>query len=151
MEKQQDKNGLGLAGTWLGGSALAVALANGGLARALGWGFPPGPPPFGGPGGPVSQEVLGLTAENAQLKAQVYTDGRTTPLAVEQARQGEQITAMRDQLELRQRIVDQRIDSVAQVASLGMQALQQAVASISKLGVPEASIIPAPATVASGG
>lgn len=160
MARQETTNGgdyasagLGQTGAWLGGIGTALALLNGGLGRLFGG---PGPfPPPGGPGAPVSQEVLALTAENSTLKAQVYTDGQTRPLAVEQARQGEQIACLEKQMGLRQQIVEQKIDNVAQVSALGMQCLQQTVAgiqqalgSVTKLGVPVTSIYEPPTITA---
>lgn len=142
--------GLGQTGAWLGGIGTALALLNGGLGRLFG-----GPGPFPPPTPPVSQEVLALTAENSTLKAQVYTDGQTRPLAVEQARQGEQIACLEKQMGLRQQIVEQKIDNVAQVSALGMQCLQQTVAgiqqalgSVTKLGVPVTSIYEPPTITA---
>lgn len=145
--------GLAEFGAWTGGIGTLFGLVNGGLARLFGG---PGPfPPPGGPGAPVSQEVLALTAENSVLKSQVYTDGQTRPLAVEQARQGEQIACLEKQMGLRQQIVEQKIDNVAQVSALGMQCLQQAVAgiqqalgSVTKLGVPVTSIYEPPTITA---
>lgn len=140
-EKQYASTGLGQTGAWLGGIGTALAVANGGVGRLLGWGPPPG-----GPGGPVTPEMLALTAENAQLKAQVYTDQQTRPLAVTQAAQGEQIACLQKQLDLRQQIVEQKIDTVAQVSGMGIAALQQAVASVTRLMVPLANIAePVPA------
>lgn len=143
--------GLGQTGAWLGGIGTALALVNGGLGRVLGGGLFPPPPP-GGPGGPVSQEMLALTAENAVLKSQVYTDAQTRPLAVTQAAQGEQIACIQKQMDLRQQIVEQKIDNVAQVSGMGIAALQQAVASVTKLMVPLANIAePVPAGTVTGG
>lgn len=137
--------GLGQTGAWLGGIGTALAVANGGVGRLLGWGPPP-------PGGPVSPEMLALTAENATLKAQVYTDAQTRPLAVTQAAQGEQIACIQKQMDLRQQIVEGKIDTVAQVSGMGITALQQAVASVTKLMVPLANIAePAPAGTVTGG
>ena len=146
-DKEYASVGLGQTGAWLGGGALALALLNGGLGRALGF-----PPPPGGPGGPVSPEMLSLTAENATLKAQVYTDAQTRPLAVTQAAQGEQIACLQKQMELREKIVEGKIDTVAQVSGMGIAALQQAVASVTKLMVPLANIAePVPAGTVTGG
>lgn len=146
--------GLGQTGAWLGGIGTALALLNGGLGRLFG-GPGPFPPPPGGPGAPVSQEMLALTAENSVLKSQIYTDGQTRPLAVEQAKQGEQIACLEKQMGLRQQIVESKIDNVAQVSALGMQCLQQTVAglqqalgSVTKLGVPVTSIFEPPTITA---
>lgn len=151
-EKDYASTGLGQTGAWLGGIGTALAVANGGVGRLLGWGPPPG-----GPGGPVTPELLALTAENATLKAQVYTDQQTRPLAVTQAAQGEQIACLQKQMDLRQQILEQKIDNVAQTSGMGLQCLQGVVAqlqvafgTVTKLGVPEANIIPAPATVTGG-
>ena len=141
--------GLGQTGAWLGGIGVALALPNGGLRGVLGGGFPPPPPPDG-PGAPVSREMLALTAENATLKAQIYTDGQTRPLAITQAQQGEQSACLQKQIDLRQQLTDQRIDCVAQTAAMGITALQQAVGSITKLGIPEGSIIPTPVAATAG-
>lgn len=152
-EKEYASTGLGQTGAWLGGIGTALAVANGGVGRLLGWGPPPG-----GPGGPVTPEMLALTAENAQLKAQVYTDQQTRPLAVTQAAQGEQIACLQKQMDLRQQIVEQKIDNVAQTSGMGLQCLQGVVAqlqaaigSVTKLGIPEANVIPTPTTAATGG
>ena len=130
-------NTLGVLGTTSGFTALGLELLQnllGGLRP------PPGPPQ-------VTQAELALTAENAQLKAERYTDQQTRPLAVEQARQGAQIECLNKQLELREKIIDAKIDNVAQVSASGMQFLSQTVAGIqaamagfTKLMVPETSI-----------
>lgn len=147
-DKEYASTGLGQTGAWLGGIGTALAVANGGVGRLLGW----GPPPPGGPGAPVSQELLALTAENAALKAQVYTDGQTRPLAITQAAQGEQIQCIQKQMDLRQQIVEQKIDNVAQVSGMGIASLQAAVASVTKLMVPIANIAePVPAGTVTGG
>lgn len=147
-DKEYASTGLGQTGAWLGGIGTALAVANGGVGRLLGW----GPPPPGGPGGPVSPEMLALTAENATLKAQVYTDAQTRPLAVTQAAQGEQIACIQKQMDLRQQIVEGKIDTVAQVSGMGIAALQQAVASVTRLMVPLANIAePVPAGTVTGG
>lgn len=136
---EKKTNTLGVLGTVFGSIGLAGVVGEGGLGRLLG-GPPPGPPP-------VSQAELALTAENAQLKAERYTDQQTRPLAVEQARQGAQIECLNKQLELREKIIDAKIDNVAQVSASGMQFLSQTVAGIqaamagfTKLMVPETSI-----------
>ena len=123
-------NTLGVLGTTSGFTALAFEL----LPNLLG-GLrpPPGPPP-------VTQAELALTAENAQLKADRYTDQQTRPLAVEQARQGAQIECLNKQIELQAKITDAKIDNVAQVSALGISALQAAVASVTRLMVPETNI-----------
>ena len=147
--------GLAEFGAWTGGIGTVLGALNGGVARLFG-GVGPFPPPPGGPGAPVSQAELALTAENATLKSQVYTDGQTRPLAIEQARQGEQIICLEKQMGLRQQIVEQKIDNVAQVSALGMQCLQQTVAaiqqalgSVTKLGVPVTSVYEPPTITAS--
>lgn len=130
-------NTLGVLGTTSGFTALGLEL----LPNLLG-GLrpPPGPPP-------VTQAELALTAENAQLKAERYTDQQTRPLAVEQARQGAQIECLNKQIELQAKIIDAKIDNVAQASASGMQFLSQTVAGIqaamagfTKLMVPETSI-----------
>lgn len=123
-------NTLGVLGTTSGFTALGLEL----LPNLLG-GLrpPPGPPP-------VTQAELALTAENAQLKAERYTDQQTRPLAVEQARQGAQIECLNKQIELQAKITDAKIDNVAQVSALGISALQAAVASVTRLMVPETNI-----------
>ena len=123
-------NTLGVLGTTSGFTALGLEL----LPNLLG-GLrpPPGPPP-------VTQAELALTAENAQLKAERYTDQQTRPLAVEQARQGAQIECLNKQIELQAKITDAKIDNVAQVSAMGISALQAAVASVTRLMVPETNI-----------
>lgn len=155
-EENYASEGLGQTGAWLGGIGTALALLNGGLRGLLGGPFPPG-----GPGGPApfaTQTELALTAENATLKSQIYTDAQTRPLAVTQAAQGEQIACLQKQMDLRQQIVEQKIDNVAQTSGMGLQclqqtvaALQQALGSVTKLGIPEANVIPTPTTAATGG
>lgn len=154
QETEYASKGLAEFGAWSGGIGTVLGALNGGIARLFG---APGPfpPPPGGPGAPVSQEMLALTAENSTLKAQIYTDGQTRPLAVEQAKQGERIACLEKQMDLRQQIVEQKIDNVAQTAALGMQCLQQTVAgiqqalgSVTKLGVPVTSIYEPPTITA---
>lgn len=154
MKRQNEDKGApvtGILGTVSGFTSLA-----GWLLPGL---FGPGGP--GGPGGPpVSREMLALSTENAQLRAERYTDQQTRPLAVAQAEQAAQIACLNKQIELQAQITDGKINAVAQTSASGLQclaqtvaALQAALGSVTKLGVPEANIIPAPATVtaATGG
>lgn len=153
MKRQEESSGqpaTGIVGTILGGVSLAGLLSPGGLGGLLG-GMPPGGPP-------VSREMLALATENAQLKAERYSDQQTRPLAVTQAQQGAQIECLQKQIELQAQITDGKINNVAQTAASGLQclaqtvaALQAALGSVTKLGVPEANIIPAPTTAATGG
>lgn len=70
-------SGGGLKGPlyWLAGVTSAMALKSvsgpGGLLGGL---FGPGLPPPGGPGAPVTREILDLTTENQGLKGQLYTN-----------------------------------------------------------------------------
>lgn len=132
---EKKTNTLGVLGTVFGSIGLAGVLGEGGLGRLLG-GLPPGPPP-------VSQTELALTAENAMLKSERYTDQQTRPLTVAQAEQAAQIACLNKQIELQAQITDGKINNVAQVAASGLQCLAQTVAalqqsfnSVAKLTIP---------------
>lgn len=136
---EKKTNTLGVLGTVFGSIGLAGVVGEGGLGRLLG-GPPPGPPP-------VSQAELALTAENAQLKAERYTDQQTRPLAVAQAEQAAQIACLNKQIELQAQITDGKINNVAQVSASGLQCLSQVVAalqqsfnSVTKLTIPFANL-----------
>lgn len=127
MAEKEEYASKGVAGSGLGlgiaGTALAL-LNNGGdgLAGLLGGG----------------NKMSVLQAENAQLKAQGYTDAATRGLAIEQARQAEQIACIQARFGTERQITDAAIanavleTSVATTKLAGaLECLQNTVAGIS--------------------
>lgn len=142
-KEENNSNTLGVLGTTFGGVALADILTRGGLGGLLG-GMPPG-----GPGGPVTRADVALATENAELKAKLYANEQTQPLAVTQARQGAEIECLRKQIELQAQITDGKINNVAQVAASGLQCLSQTVQLLQqsfRYAIPASNIIPSPVT-----
>lgn len=74
-----------------------------------------------------------LQAENTLLKSQMYTDQQTRPMAVEQARQAEQLVALRNEMGLREQITDGKIAATAQAAAAGISQLQMAHANLKQV------------------
>ena len=95
-EDNEKYDGGGLKGPlyWLAGVATAaVAGQNGMLGNIFG-----GPRP-GGPGAPVSREVMDLVAENNRLKAEKYTDRVNAPQLVINAQQQAKIECLQRQVD----------------------------------------------------
>lgn len=94
-----DGNGLKGPLYWLAGTATAAAVkALSGPGGLLG-GLFGGMPPPGGPGAPVSREVLDLTTENATLKANAHADAMNAAQAVVNATQQAQIACQQRQID----------------------------------------------------
>lgn len=140
MAEKEEYASKGVAGSGLGlgiaGTALAL-LNNGGdgLAGLLGGG----------------NKMSVLQAENAQLKAQGYTDAATRGLAIEQARQAEQIACIQARFGTERQITDAAIanavleTSVATTKLAGaLECLQNTVAGISSTYVPAGKVTPVP-------
>ena len=133
----------GVAGTGLGLGIAGTALAllqndNGGVLGGL----------LGGNNGKMAE----LMSENTLLKAQQYTDNKLTPIIVEQAKQGEQINCINNQIALREKITDGKIAQATLVANNGITQLQGALAclqrtvdGIASTYVPAGKVTPLPA------
>ena len=97
-EDNEGYSGKGLKGPayWIA-SILTAGVAerflrNGGLAGAFG-------PPPGGPGAPVSREVLDLTTENQGLKSRLYANELNTAQSVWNATQQARIDCQQRQID----------------------------------------------------
>jgi hypothetical protein len=97
-EDNEGYSGKGLKGPayWIA-SILTAGVAerflrNGGLAGAFG-------PPPGGPGAPVSREVLDLTTENQGLKSRLYANELNTAQSVWNATQQGRIDCLQRQVD----------------------------------------------------
>lgn len=102
--------GVSLGAVGLGLAALPL-LNNGALGGLLGGGI---------------SEQSKLLAENTLLKSQQYGDQNLTPVRIEQARQAEQIIALRTEMGLREQITDGKIAATAQAANAGISQVQMA-------------------------
>lgn len=134
--------GKGVAGTGLGlgiaGTALALLQNDNGV--------------LGGLLGGNNHRMEELRAENTLLKSQQYTDNKLTPIIVEQAKQGEQINCLNNQIALREQITDGKIAQATLVANNGITQLQGALAclqrtvdGIASTYVPAGKVTPLPA------
>lgn len=123
MARVENPASVGLAGTALGLAipgtvALVNQLSNG--SGFLGGLF----------GGGNNDKILALTAENVELKANRYTDNKLTPIQVELAKQGEQITCLGTQMALRDEIIDGKIALSTQTANTGFAQVNCAIACL---------------------
>jgi len=101
-EKDSGYDGQGLKGPlyWLAGTATAAAAkALSGPGGLLGGLFGGGYPPPGGPGAPVSREILDLTTENSMLKANAHADRMNADQAVWNAVQQGRIDCQQRQID----------------------------------------------------
>lgn len=73
-----------------------------------------------------NNEQAKLMAENTMLKSQQYSDQQLAPVRIEQARQAEQIIALRTEMVLREQITDGKIAATAQAANAGISQVQMA-------------------------
>lgn len=140
----------GVAGTGLGLGIAGTALA---LLNNDGNGI------FGNLLGGGNNRMEELRSENTLLRANKYTDDTIRDVAsevcnlkTENAVQAEQIKAMQREAELREQIVEGKIDKVALVAAngidkvaCGLNCLEKTVAGITKTYVPAGSVTPLPA------
>lgn len=99
-ENAERYDGEGLKGPlyWLAGtgSALALKALSGPGGGLLGNLF--GGPPPGGPGAPVTREVLDLTTENQGLKSKLYANELNAAQAVWNAKQEAEIKCINDKV-----------------------------------------------------
>lgn len=141
VENEYASNAKGNTGVALGSVGLGLAalplLNNGGLGGLLGGGI---------------NEQAKLMAENTMLKSQQYSDQQLMPVRMEQARQAEQIIALRTEMGLRDQIIDGKIAQTAQAATAGISqlqmaygALKQTVDSFSSAYVEAGKVTPLPA------
>lgn len=123
MARVENPASVGLAGSALGLAIPGtVALVN---QLSNGNGF------LGGLfGGGNNDKILALTAENVELKANRYTDNKLTPIQVELAKQGEQITCLGTQMALRDEIIDGKIALSTQTANTGFAQVNCAIACL---------------------
>lgn len=125
----------GIAGTALGLAipgtvALAGQLSNGdGLLGGL----------FGG-GSKKDERIANLMAENTQLKGEKYTDSQIKEvnaeicrLGTEQVRQGEELTGLRREMELRDQLTHKDIQCVASDADCKIGRVNERVATMEQL------------------
>lgn len=122
MARVENPASVGLAGSALGLAipgtvALVNQMSQGGFLGGL----------FGGGN---NDKILALTAENVELKANRYTDNKLTPIQVELAKQGEQITCLGTQMALRDEIIDGKIALSTQTANTGFAQVNCAIACL---------------------
>ena len=130
-------NGVGIPALVLGSLGF---LQSGGLANGL----------LGNNG--QQDKIMGLMTENAQLKANSYTDNKTCALQAEVAELRAQVQCINTQLPLRDEITNERIARVADTANCGIGRVQDALAclaqrvnSITGVYVPVTNVMPTPA------
>ena len=130
-------NGIGIPALVLGSLGF---LQSGGLANGL----------FGN--NAQQDKVMALMTENAQLKAQSYTDNKTCALQAEVADLRAQVQCINSQAPLRDEIMNERIARTAELANCGIGRVQDALACLSQrvdavtsFYVPVTNVMPTPA------
>lgn len=130
-------NGIGIPALVLGSLGF---LQSGGLANGL----------FGN--NAQQDKVMALMTENAQLKAQSYTDNKTCALQAEVADLRAQVQCINTQAPLRDELMNERIARAADLANCGIGRVQDALAclaqrvdAVTSFYVPVTNVMPTPA------